>query len=94
MDKKPVNISGLHKKDTLSGSKVCVFCGRLASADCCGDCRETARKQIEIIAEYLKYHPGSSTIDICNNTDIPYHHVRGLFEIGWLAIIEEEEKKP
>lgn len=88
MDKKPVYISGLHKKADPAPSKACVFCGQLSSADCCCDCREIARQQISIIAEYLKTNPGANTLEICSNTDIPYHHIRGLFEIGWLAIIE------
>lgn len=91
MDKKPLRISGLHKRGVTSqNSKECVFCGKLAASDCCFHCREIARQQIDIIADYLKAHPGANTIEICNKTSVPYRHVRGLFELGWLAIIEEK----
>lgn len=87
-----VFISGLHKKEH-SDIKECVFCSQLTSSGCCSACREMAREQIEIVAEYLKQNPRASTIDICRDTDIPYHNIKGLFELGWLAVIEEEKRQ-
>lgn len=89
MDKKPVRISGLHKNDDASRFKECVFCGQVTSAECCCNCRDIAREQITIVAEYLKAHPKANAIEICKNTTISYHNIKGLFEIGWLTIIEE-----
>lgn len=89
MDKKPVRISGLHKKEDPSRFKECIFCGQLTSAECCCNCRDVAREQIEKISEYLKIHPRANAIEICKNTNISYHNIKGLFELGWLAIIED-----